>query len=98
MVIAKKMKYKHPWLAWIPFGASAMRLQLGKFHWAWVFLFLIPVLGWIAILVLLTISIWRIFDKLKYPAWLSLSFPLMALPKFGLFGVVYFVVMAWKKK
>jgi|TARA_Y100000310_G_scaffold256634_1_gene264470 hypothetical protein len=34
----------------IPFANSAMRLQLGKkFHWAWVFLYLIPIIGWIAI-------------------------------------------------
>lgn len=101
MVIAKKRKYKHPWLAWIPFAASAMRLQLGGFNWAWVFLFLIPVFGWIAIAVLLTISIWRIFEKQKYPGWLALSFPLMMIPKLGWVGIVYFVVIglvAWKKK
>jgi len=101
MEIAKKRKYKYPWLAWIPFAASAMRLQLGGFHWAWVFLFLIPVFGWIAVLVLLTISIWRVFEKQKYPGWLALSFPLMTLPKFGVFGIVYFVVIgmvAWKKR
>jgi len=101
MVIAKKRKHKHPWLAWIPFAASAMRLQLGGFHWAWVFLFLIPVLGWIAVIVLLTISMWRIFEKQKYAGWLALSFPLMIIPKFGIFGIVYFVVIglvAWKKR
>lgn len=101
MVIAKKRKHKHPWLAWIPFAASAMRLQLGGFHWAWVFLFLIPVLGWIAVIVLLTISMWRIFEKQKYAGWLALSFPLMVIPKMGIFGIVYLVVIglvAWKKR
>ncbi len=101
MKIAQKRKYKHPWLAWIPFAASAMRLQLGGFNWAWVFLFLIPVFGWIAILVLLTISIWRIFEKQKYPGWLSLSYPLMVIPHLMIFGIVYFVtigLVAWKKR
>src|SRR3989344_7872834 len=56
MKIAKRMKHKHPWLAWIPIAGSVMRLQLGKFHWAWIFLILIPILGWIALVVLLTIS------------------------------------------
>ena len=45
MSIAKKLKYKYPWLAWIPFANIAMMLQLGGFHWAWVFLALIPFLG-----------------------------------------------------
>src|SRR3989344_2468192 len=52
MTIARKLKYKYPWLAWIPFANIAMILQLGGFHWAWVFLILIPFAGWIAIIVL----------------------------------------------
>ena len=102
VAIAKKMKYKHPWLAWIPFAASAMKLQMGGFSWAWVFLFLIPILGWIPLLVLLTISIWRIFGKLKYPAWLSLFYPLSFIPKLGFIGLVVYLVsigiIAWKKR
>jgi hypothetical protein len=65
--IAKKMKYRRPWLAWIPFANIAMWLQLGGFHWAWVFLMIIPVIGWIAIGVLFIISSWRVFEKLRYP-------------------------------
>lgn len=38
MGIARKMKYKRPWLAWIPFARGAMILQLGSFPWGWVFL------------------------------------------------------------
>ena len=100
--IGKKMKYKHPWLAWIPFAGSAMRLQLGGFNWAWIFLALIPIVGWIALIVLLSISIWRIFRKNKYPAWLSLFFPLMFIPKLGFIGTVGYLIMigivAWRKK
>lgn len=96
--IAKKMNYKHPWLAWIPFAGSAMRLQLGGFKWGWVFFWIIPPVE----IVLLTIATWRIFEKLKHPGWLALSFPLMFFPKLGLLGlVVYFVmigIIAWKKK
>jgi len=97
MAIAKKRKHKHPWLAWIPFGASAMRLQLGGFHWAWVFLWFFPP----AAIALITVAIWRIFDKQKYPTWLSLSYPFMFIPKLGIFGIVYLVTIgfvAWKKK
>ena len=96
--IGKNQKYEIPWLAWIPFANVSMILQMGNFHWAWVFLFLIPILGWIAIMVLITIAMWRIFDKAKYPAWLSLSYPLSGFVR--VFFIVYMVIIglvAWKK-
>jgi hypothetical protein len=94
--IAKKLKHRRPWLAWIPFASIAMRLQLGKFHWALIFLALIPVLGWIALFVLLIISYWRIYEKRKYPGWLSLA---SIVPEFG--TLIYLVVIgfvAWKDR
>jgi uncharacterized membrane protein YciS (DUF1049 family) len=94
--IATKLKYKRPWLAWIPFANTAMMLQLGKFHWAWIFLILIPVAGWLALLVLLIIATWRIFEKRKYPGWLSLS---LIIPQIG--GVLYLIVIgfvAWSDR
>ena len=94
--IAKKSKHKNPWLAWIPFASSAMRLQLGGFHWAWIFLILIPILGWVALFILLIISHWRIFEARKYPGWFSLA---QIVPKIG--TPLYFVVIgfvAWKEK
>lgn len=90
MTIAKKLKYKKPWLAWIPVANLAMMLQLGKFHWAWIFLILIPVLGWIALMVLIIISTWRIFEKRKYPGWFSLS---MLIPQVG--GILYLVAIGF---
>jgi hypothetical protein len=96
MTIAKKVKHKKPWLAWIPFANISMWLQMGGFHWALVFLILIPILGWIALLVLMIISHWRVFEKLKYPGWLSLS---IIIPKVG--GILYLIVIgfvAWAKK
>ena len=96
MTIAKKMKYKHPWLAWIPIANCAMILQLGKFHWAWIFLLLLPVLGWLAFFVLFVIATWRIFEKRKYPGWFSLS---LVIPKVG--GILYLIAIgfvAWSKK
>lgn len=101
MVIAKKMKYKNPWLAWIPLAGSAMRLQLGKFHWAWIFLILIPIAGWFALIILLTISLWRIFEKRKYPGWLALSFSLIFIPRIEIGMIIYLIIIgiiAWKKK
>ena len=71
--IARKMKYKRAWLSWIPIANIAMILQLGGFHWAFIFLILIPILGWLALAVLGIISLWRIFEKRKYPGWFSLG-------------------------
>ena len=96
MTIARKLKYKHPWLAWIPIANMAMVFQLGGFHWAWIFLILIPILGWIALFVLVVISTWKIFEKRKYPGWFSLS---MVIPKVG--GILYLIALgfvAWKDK
>jgi len=96
MTIAKKMKYKHPWLAWIPFANVAMILQIGGFHWAWIFLALVPIVGWIALFVLFIIANWRIFEKRKHPGWLSLS---LVIPKVG--GLLYMIAIgfvAWSKK
>jgi hypothetical protein len=70
--IAKKLKHPRPWLAWVPIANIALVLELGGFHWAWTFLVLIPFLGFIAILVLSTISFWRIFERRNYPGWLAL--------------------------
>src|SRR3990172_6763679 len=48
MTIGKKLKHKYPWMAWIPVANIALIPQLGSFHWAWVFLLLVPFLGWTA--------------------------------------------------
>jgi hypothetical protein len=71
--IARKLKYKKAWLAWIPFANVGMILQLGGFHWALAFLFLVPILGWIALFILSIIATWNIFEKRRYPGWLSLT-------------------------
>ena len=94
--IARKLKYKSPWIAWIPIANWAMILQLGGFHWAWIFLVLIPILGWIPLFVLCIIAHWRIFEKRKYPGWFSLS---MIIPQIG--GVLYLIAIgfvAWKDR
>lgn len=94
--IAKKLKYKKSWLAWIPIVRWSMILQLGSFHWAWVFLVFIPILGWIALFVLLIISKWRIFEKRKYPGFFSLAiiFPQIG----GLLNLIVLGFVAWKDR
>ena len=94
--IARKSKYKRDWLAWIPIASNAMVLQIGGFHWAWIFLLLIPVAGWIALMILSIIAMWRIFEKLKHPGWFSLA-PIV--PKVG--GILYLIaigIVAWSEK
>lgn len=94
--IASKLKYKKPWLAWIPIANIAMFLQLGRFSWGLVFLILIPVVGWIALLVLVIMAKWRIFEKRKYPGFYSLS---LLIPQIGF--VLYLIAIgfiAWKDK
>lgn len=98
--IAKKVNHRRPWLAWIPFANVSLWLQMGGFHWAWVFLLLIPILGWIAVSILFIISNWRVLESLKYPGWLSLA-PLLDLIGSGIGTIAYGVLMgvvAWGKK
>jgi len=90
MTIARKLKHKYPWLAWIPIANLAMILQLGGFHWAWIFLILFPIAGWIALLVLGIIATWRIFEKRNYPGWFSLS---IIIPEIGF--VLYMVAIGF---
>jgi hypothetical protein len=94
--IAKKMKYRYPWIAWIPIVRVAMVLSMGGFHWAWIFLLLVPALGWAALLVLGVIAMWRIFKKTKHPGWFSLA---ILIPEIG--GILYLIaigIVAWDKK
>jgi uncharacterized membrane protein YfhO len=101
--IGKKLGYKNSWLAWIPIANIAMILQLGGFHWAFVFLILIPFLGWLAIAILIYISLWRIYEKRKYPGWLSLIILGTMIPIIGwvLAPLAHLIIMgfvAWKDK
>jgi len=90
MTIAQKFNHPRPWLAWIPLADIALILQLGKFHWAWTFLILIPFLGWIVLLMMFIVSEWHIFEARKYPGWLSINW---------LATIAYVIILghvAWK--
>lgn len=94
--IARKLRHPNPWIAWIPFANMALVLQLGGFHWAWIFLLLIPILGWVAVWVLLIIASWRMFAKRKYPGWMALS---LVLPQIGI--ILYLIALgfaAWGRR
>jgi hypothetical protein len=102
MTIAKKLKHPHPWLAWIPVANGAMVLQLGRFHWAWIFLILIPILGWIALGVMAIIATWRIYEQRKYPGWLALIPLLGFMPIINWFvsiaNLIILGLVAWMDK
>ena len=99
--IAQKTKYKYRWLAWIPIANMAMWFQMAGVHWAWIFLILIPFLGWLAVLGFFTFASWKVFEKLHYPGWLSLSIPLMVIPRVESIGLIAYLIIigiiAWKK-
>src|SRR3989338_7246824 len=98
--IGKKLRHKNPWLAWIPFARTALVLSLGKFHWAWAFLWLIPIVGWAVLAVLCIIAHWRIFEIRNYPGWLALIPIASVIPLIGgLAGIAYLIILgfvAWK--
>lgn len=102
MAIARKLGHKMPWLAWIPFARTSLILQLGGFHWAWVFLVLLPILGWIALGILMIISFWKIFEKRKYPGWLALILLLVTVPSVGWLANLAFLIVigfvAWQDR
>jgi|SRR3989338_4555596 len=98
--IGKKLRHKNPWLAWIPFARTALVLKLGKFHWAWAFLWLIPIVGWAILAVLCIIARWRIFEIRNYPGWMALIPIASIIPLIGgLAGIAYLIILgivAWK--
>ena len=102
VTIAKKLNYPRPWLAWIPFANLSMILQLGGFHWALVFLILLPIIGWIPLGILTIISKWRIYEARNYPGWLSLVNLLGIIPYIGILAsiadLVIWGLVAWKDR
>ena len=96
MTIARKLKYKYPWLAWIPIANFFLLPILAKKHWTWGFMFLVP----IANVVFFFIWTWNIFEQRKYPGWLALIPLLGMIPILGwIAGLAYLVILgfvAWK--
>ncbi|MBU0757718.1 MAG: hypothetical protein KKF44_06625 [Nanoarchaeota archaeon] len=94
MVLAKKLGHRNAWLAWIPLANICLILEVGGFSWAWVFLLLVPVIGWTALIVLGFIATWRVYEKRKYPGILSLIPLLAPVPVIGgLAGLADLVIL-----
>ena len=92
MTIAKRMKCKKYWLAWIPIANFFLFPILLKKKWTWGFMIFVP----IANIVFFIIWTWKIFELRKYPGWLSLS---IIIPQVG--SILYLIAIgfvAWKDK
>ncbi len=95
--LAKKLKRSDiAWLAWVPLANLALIPILAKKHWAWVFMFLVPV----ANLVFFIIWSWHIYEFRKYPGWLSLMPVLFFIPVIGWLAFIGQLIMwglvAWR--
>lgn len=93
MTIAKKTKTKNGWLAWIPIANIYLMTQIAKVPWWYMLAFLlgiIPIIGFLIILVVHTFLWWKICEARGKPGWLSL---LMFIP---LVNLVIMGVVAWK--
>ena len=68
MAIARKLKSKKGFLAWIPYARYFLFPILAGWEWPWGFMQFAP----IANAVFACIWNWKIFEKRKYPGWLLL--------------------------
>ncbi len=101
MAIAKKFKYKYPWLAWIPIANMFLIPILAGKKWPWGFMFFVP----IANAVFWILWTWKIYEKAKFPGALSLIYLGSFLPLGGGFisalaMIANFVIIgliAWEK-
>lgn len=98
MTIARKLKYKKAWLAWIPLAQFALFPILAKKKesaWPWVFILLVP----FANFVFMIIWTWKIYEYRKYPGALALISLASFIPFLGFFaGIANLVVwglVAW---
>lgn len=96
--IAKKLKYKNAWLAWIPFANLFLLPILAKRKWGWGFFLFVPVVN----LVLAIIWCWSIYKRRGYPGELSLFkigyvMP-PVIPFFFIIDVIITGIVAWEKK
>lgn len=96
--IAKKLKYKKDWLAWVPVARWALIPILAKKHWAWVFMFLVPIANFI----FLIIWMWHIYEARKYHGALSLVFIAAFIPFLSMFAMIANLIIigivAWRDK
>lgn len=95
MAIANKKKIENPWLAFVPVGNVYLMTQIGKVSPLFTLGILaaaIPVVGAVAVAVLMAFLWWKIAEAIGRPGWWGI---LMVAP------IVNFVIigmMAWGKE
>ncbi len=99
--MAKKMKLKNTWLAFVPFGNFFLASKMAKAHW-WpiimLSLSLVPIIGFFFLLSFSVYFIkwmWVIFKHFKRPAWWSVSFPFIVFPVINLLPIIFLAIVAW---
>ena len=101
MRIAKKLKLKSVWLAWIPIAQIGLFFEAGNVSWLWVSLVILIPFPYIGLFSLLALSVasltsaWKISEKFKFPSW---SIFLSLIPVVGFIWIIaWFAIMAWRK-
>jgi len=107
MKIAKRTHTSNEWFAWLPILSTLLQLNIAKMHWAWIFVFIapillvfIPILGWILIIPFLIASLvlfifiwWKICEARKKPGWLALFLIIMYIPIINFIGGIFYMVL-----
>jgi len=88
--LAKKLKYKSAWIAWLPIANLFLMPILAKKHWALGFLLLIPIVN----IVFSIIWCWDIYKRRKFSGALSLiKAGYVIIPLIPFIFVADFVIM-----
>jgi len=98
MVLARKLKYRYPWLAWIPVANLFLPPILAKKHWVYGFLLFVPPVYF----GFLIYWLWIIYDRRNYPSALALIpigvvLPWAFIPSLAILGhLIVTGLVAWK--
>ena len=94
MTIAKKKNTPNGWLAFIPIANIYLMTQIAGLS-AWytlvILLPIIPLIGYIAMVIIMIYFWWKIAEAIKKPGWWSLLL-LIPIVNFVIVGI-----MAWEK-
>lgn len=107
--IAKKLKYKKHWLAWVPIAQLFLYPILARKKWYYGFILVVPVLfllivsifnySWIFFFLgiinifFMTWWTWNIFERLKFPGYLSLIYVLLIIPFIDVIATIAYLII-----
>ncbi len=78
---AQKLGHSKPWMAFLPIAHVVQLFNLADLSGWLVLLGFVPVIGWIAIVLLAIYSWMKIAEKIGHPGWLAI---LMIIPILGI--------------